>query len=246
MVKHQPNQHVRELKNKDITRAETWQVIMKSRRPRDGALVSILFLTGCRISEILGGTLNYKRYYDPVHNRLYKRKDWIPAECKDHTEFRMMQYELEPLPKFCWQHTTRQGHEFIELKAPVLKGRKVPPEYTTRIIPVNENEKPFIDIVELYLKDLAENAPMFTISRQQAFRIIQKMSLKTFMTDDKSKAWFNHLLRHKRHNILAGEYYLDTPQIKAFSGWKSDSMPVYYAKQNKRDIINRMIQASKE
>lgn len=234
------NKRTQELKEKNITRNDVWLIMTKAKKLRDAAFISFLFLTGMRVSEVLGGRFDGRVYFDEKNNKVYPNLKSVPLNKRDDVKLFIKTRRLDPLRSTNWQRTKKFGQEFIHVSAPVLKGRKWPPESTIRVIPVNDEESPFIDVIEMYLKDRPLNSPMFKMSRQYADRIIKRMCKGVFEDEESLHA---HWFRHKRHAILAGEYFLDVPQLKSFSGWKTDSMPVYYAKQNKRDIMTRMIQA---
>lgn len=242
------NKRIRELRNKEINREEVLQVMIARGKLRDAAFISFLYLTGMRVSEVVGGQLTHRVYHHPETNKLYKSLKNVPKEEKHKVVPYVKKVKMDGVKPSCWNRMKKLGHEFIEVNGPVLKGREYPPQYTKRIIMINESEQPFIDCIEQYMARMQQHygpayvdTVMFKFSRQYANRIIKESSLKVY--GNKKDFWHPHLLRHKRHAILASDYFMDVAQLKAFSGWKTDNMPVHYAKQNKSDIMKRMIQS---
>lgn len=104
------------------------------------------------------------------------------------------------------------------------------PEHPLRTVPVNiEREKELVGIVKSYIHTLSDDDILFPISRQQAWKIIKKMSGQRC-----------HFLRHTRLTHLTVEYGLGSEAIKRLAGWRSDRMLKEYTHLQWKDIAGMM------
>lgn len=187
---------------KDIRALDYWEIeraldsIKSNNAVRDRALISFLFLSGCRISEVV----NYKRQ---------GKIEGLP----------MVKRQIELTPEFIVIHDVR-----------TLKRRKK----FNRVIPImatSEREQPFINAVMHYLITLGDDAPLFDMTRQNAFLIVERAGL------------FPHLLRHSRNTINMRYYNMTAYHLQRFNGWGDTRSGDSYVHLNVGDIMQTMKQS---
>ena len=138
---------------KRITRQTLLNKIAGIRSTRDQALIAFIYLTGCRISEVLGETKHIKKR-DKETKEVIEVKDVI----------------VQPLIK---EDIEKIGEDIILVKnVPCLKRRaKVP----TRDIPLKiSSDKDFIKIFLEHYNKVPNGEALFKITRQRAWQIINK------------------------------------------------------------------------
>jgi len=163
------------------------------------ALVAFLYLTGCRVSELVGN----------------KSRD----------------YPRKPIFRHQVERTFFNNVPILMIKdVPVLKRKS----NMTRNVPVViEREKPFVDILLAYIKNMGMDDVLFPMTRQTAWKIVNKQL-----------GLWPHYFRHLRNTHLTREYGLSGHELKNFNGWASAMMADNYVHLNWRDIASKMIQKS--
>lgn len=187
------------------------------RRDRDKALVSFLYLSGCRIEECC----NYIIEKNP--NRKVKRKDDEGKSISIYKPISERKLEGKSIQR---KQIEAQRDFMIIRNVRCLKRRKK----VFRSIPIlNSNEdKPFIDIFLNYVNKLDEDDYLFPITRQAAYNILKKVGL------------FCHYLRHIRLTHLVTDYNFNEEHLMKFTGWADGRQSSTYVHLNVEDLINKM------
>lgn len=213
-----------------ISRPELLAIIHKidsNTKHRDKALVSFIYMSGCRISEILG-TLKISNKYrkEDIKNKVpYKERIPIKKE----------EYKVQPLRKENIE--INEADDIIRIYNVICLKRKF--ENHRRIIPIIiSQEKEFVDIFLSYYNMLEEGQPLFKINRQRAWQIINKNMVK--YVDGKEIRLFNHFLIHERCSHLAAHKNFSPLDLQKFRGWRDTSQASVYAHLNTEDIANKM------
>lgn len=165
---------------------------------RNAALAAFIYLTGCRISEIVGKTKKAKQ--GPVEIR--------PLQVDD----------IEVLPN--------EGLVLVHNVA-CLKRRDEVPRRTIPI--VIETEREFIAVFDEYFKHLQPGQPIFKITRQRAWQIMNK-----------ELGLFTHFLIHERCTHLVSYKGFTDLDLKQFRGWSNTVPAATYTHLNYRDIAAKM------
>jgi len=160
---------------------------------RNKALLAALFLTGCRIEELV---------------RWYPGKAML-AKLKDNPFFKDQLHQLGYLPSIIKSQVEILPDGFELHRIRTLKRR----DYITRQIPVinaNEKEQPFINAFLAHINSLQGDQEAFPITRERAWQLITTHT-----------GTFCHAYRHARATILtSGRYYdLNESQVQAYFGW---------------------------
>lgn len=184
---------------------------------RNKAMISLLYLTGCRIEEVcnyiierrLDRTItkvNKDGKKTQVREPIFKRRKVGNSIIKKQFEF------------------TRDSILIHNVRC--LKRRK----RVTRSIPIvyTRQEEPFIKYVLDYLKILEPEDKLFPITRSRANQILEKVDL------------YPHYLRHLRATHLVTSNGFDTEHLKKFFGWSSGETAANYVHLNVDDIIHKL------
>lgn len=187
------------------------------RRIRQHALVVFLFLTGARISEVVG-----------VRNQFDGKK-----------------YDVEPLRKTQIEKTEMFGHKIWRVhNMPVLKrkfkigqnleGQDVK-NYPLRTVScLYEIEKPFIDYFDTWLKYVEEEGIIFKMTAAHAWSLSKEFNNS-----------YSHYWRHARLTQLAKEYGFTDLQLQHFVGWQSTQMASKYTHLDDTSNVKAMIMGLK-
>jgi site-specific recombinase XerD len=117
---------------------------------RDAALVSFIYLTGCRISEVVG-----------------KVKDKAYSKVINETSLDILPLKVEDV--------VRQTDDIILIQnVPCLKHRNKLPRRNIPLKLSSHDDRPFIDIFMAYFNTLAPGQSLFDITRQRCWQIINK------------------------------------------------------------------------
>jgi len=194
---------------------------------RDKALVAFIYLTGCRISEILGTKKQSNKY------RKEDIKNKVPY--KDRIPIRKEEYKVPPLKKENIEVNLQD--DIIRVYNVICLKRKF--ENHRRTIPIIiSQEKPFVDIFLNWYNTLEEGQVIFKMNRQRAWQIVNRnMILKR---DDREIKLFNHFLIHERCSHLAAHKNFSPLDLQKFRGWRDTSQAAVYAHLNTEDIANKM------
>lgn len=200
---------------------------------RDRALVSFLYLSGCRVEEVV-------RYYTYVCPECGEKLHSVKGEawkkhCRKHgtVERRKGVVYGEPIKK---SQIEFKDDLLVILNVRTLKRRKK----LNRNIPILvEDDREFIDMIKEYMADLKlteeqeradkpESPILFNLCRQRVYQITRKIYLKP------------HWLRHLRLTHLTIDYGLTDQDLKQYTGW-SDSRPAnVYVHLNWANLANKM------
>lgn len=138
-----------------LQRYEILRAIKDCDNPRDSALIATLYLTGCRIEELV----RYKHYDKNVSGQAIKKEQIEIAD----TRITIRNVRTLKLTKL-----TRVNGE--KVKQHRGEHRSIP-------ILLNQLDKPFIDIFLQHITPLEANAPLFNISRVMAYLILSKVGI---------------------------------------------------------------------
>lgn len=185
---------------------------------RNKALVSFLYLTGCRVEEVCKfiKEKNLKRI----------RKNKVTKEISSAPILERQQIG-EPLKKK--QVEFRENNVIIH-NVRCLKRRSV---QIVRSIPVpkKEREHAFISFVLAYMLELQPEDYLFDLTRQRIYVILSGVGL------------YPHYLRHLRMSHLAVDYNFSSADLKQFTGWTTSKTADEYIHLNITDLVNKMAKA---
>lgn len=194
-----------------LNRPQLLSSINKIESTRDKALASFIYLSGARISEILGTKKTMKFYKGTGQDRVLEREESI---------------KIEPLKKenieVLYTDDILLIHQVVCLK----RKHSIP----KRTIPIIiSKEKAFVDIFLEYYNGLKEGEILFDISRQRAWQIISKeLNL------------YNHYLIHERTTHLVTHSGFTDLHLQRFRGWKDTRPASIYTHLNWQDLANKM------
>jgi len=178
---------------------------------RNKALASFIYLTGARISEILGTKKTIKHYKGKGKDRILEREETIIID-----PLKKENIEIIPDKDILLVH-----------QVSCLKHKYSVPRRTIPI--VISKEKEFVDIFLHYFNGVGVGKPLFNISRQRAWQIINK-----------ELRLYNHFLIHERSTHLVTHHNFTDLHLKEFRGW-SDSRPAsIYTHLSWQDLANKM------
>ena len=101
-------------------------------------------------------------------------------------------------------------------------------------IPVNEQERVFVDALRAYLGGLSDEAALFPFTRQWAYKVLAKVGV------------FPHLMRHSRNTINVRHYDLSGHHLQKINGWSNSKSADSYMHLNVTDITAKMKAAQKK
>lgn len=181
---------------------------------RNRALGAFLYLSGCRIEEVLSyrKERNLKRV---VLDKKTGEKVSSPIQKTIEAGQPILRRQVEFEDTFIKVNTVR-----------CLKRRK--PIFRTVVIPINKWEQVFIDMFRKYTETLDSEAALFPIKRARAYQILSKVGL------------FPHYFRHMRSTVLSTDYAFSPTDLKHFYGWRSSASGDSYVHLNYQDLLNKM------
>lgn len=191
---------------------------------RDRALVSLLYLTACRVEEVVN-------YIHEIREKKVKSLDKFgrPIILKERciTERRYIGEPIKRKDIIVSEYDSKR----IEIhNVKILKKKlNTRSKYKTRIVPVyiNDLEKPFVKMLFDYLNTLNDEEDMlFPLTRQRVFQILQKIGI------------FPHLLRHTRLSHLSIYYNFNPSYLREMTGWSSTKPADVYVHLNKDDLFD--------
>jgi len=184
---------------------------------RDQALVSFLYLTGCRVEECCKYIKEYlpNRTLKPMDKELGKR---VEVEAPQDRKF-----VGKPIQK---KQIEFEDDVMIIRNVRILKRKQV----LIRDIPILvwEKERAFINIIREYLRTIGDDTPLFDITRQRAYQILSSVGL------------FPHWLRHIRATHLVRDYGFNTEHLRQFTGWTDQRPAATYVHLNIKDLVQKM------
>lgn len=205
-------------------RIERWEIIKRIqevKRLRDQALLSFIYLTGCRIQEVV----YYRKEKNP-HRQVVKKieqEDGSIKRIKVHEPIEQTQVLGEPIKKRQLEikNNLILIHDVRCLKRKQKKYRTIP-------IVIRDQEIDFINIIQKYIKTLEPEEPLFSINRRRAFAIAE------------NAGFYLHYLRHLRATHLAVHDGFNTEELKKFFGWTDANTATNYVHLDVRDLANKM------
>jgi integrase len=195
--------------------------IREIKSPRIQALACFLYLSACRVEEVV------KLVQETKLNRTIIQKEMVDGVMKKTpvaapiTERKL---KGEPIKKS--QIEIREDVILVH-NVRCLKKRK---GYKLRTIPININsmERPFIETFLEYLENVPDNGYLFDMTRQNAFTMLDRVGL------------YCHFLRHCRLTHLAVDYNFNSSELRQFTGWGSSFMSDHYVHLNIDNLMNKM------
>ena len=182
-----------------INRQQLIYQLDRIENPKHKALIAFIYLTGARISEVLG----MKKTFMDGRNII-----------------------IEPLTKESIEVLPEQDLVLVHNVACLKRKTNLP----RRNIPIiMSQETPIIDIFLLYHNSLIPGSPLFDISRQHAWRIVNK-----------NLGSYTHFLIHTRCTHLVTKKGFTDTDLMRFRGWKNTLMASTYTHLNYMDIANKM------
>lgn len=199
-----------------LKRYEILERVNNTKRLKDKALISFLYLTGCRIEEVVK-FIQEKRNNRVIINRETKQRENKPIIYRTLKGDPIQKKQIEITDSYIIIHNVR-----------TLKRRQ--DSLLLRSIPIlrSEREKTFIDIVLKYIEPLEENDYLFNMTRQSAYKKLKKVVL------------FPHWLRHIRLSHLAIDYNFTHAELRQFTNWSSGAMADKYIHLNVTNLLNKM------
>lgn len=183
---------------------------------RDKALVSFLYLTGCRIEEVVKYIIerNPKR---ELTNKQTKKKYSAPIleRIKQGNGIKKKQliFEDDNLTIYNIRCLKRKKDNAIKRTIPIL---------------LKEKEKPFVKLIQEYIKELDREQELFPITRARAYQILSEIGL------------FPHYLRHLRLTHLVIDYNFSNEHLRRFTGWTSGKPTDEYVHLSAEDLLEKM------
>jgi len=197
---------------------------------RNTAFISLLWLTGCRVSEVLGRP----------------EKGLTRKQARDTN-----QWEVEPIKLKQIYIDNHDGEECLFVQnIPVLKrkmtksagiDKKIKYRYPVRQCIIAKFLNP--EIIEYFMKYIRKipktedylEEPLFNFGVVQANTIIKDFC-----------GWYPHFLRHARMQDLVVRFGFDSLQLQAFAGWGSAAMAEKYTHLDGGIVATAMIRNYKE
>jgi len=194
-----------------MTREELLVKIRAINNIRDRALAAFIYLSGCRISEIVGKIKHIGIYQS--NNNVSKRIGTAKS------------IEIKPL---CKENLVKHEEDIIVIEnVPCLKWRK---SLMYRNVPIRiSSDNDFLELFMPYYNTLPPGSQLFKISRQRAWQIINK-----------HLGIFTHALIHKRCTDLVTLKGFPDQYLKQFRGWKDSRYAQTYTHLNWHDVAQKM------
>jgi len=202
-------------KYKELPQMERYEILDKIKQLkslRNQALVCFLYLTGCRVEEVV------KFIKEKNPHRIVKRDDqWVKAPIENRSliglPIQKKQIEIED------DNLTIRNVRCLKRKTMVR--RSIP-------ILFKDKEMSFINILQSYLNGLQEDDYLFPITRTRAYQILSKIGL------------FPHYLRHIRMTHLVVDYNFSSGHLKKFTGWSDSKTADDYVHLSVDDLLDKM------
>jgi len=185
-------------------------------KKRNAALIAMLYLTGARISELVGMKHESEFIVEPI----------TKEQITQYTKNNELIFRIANLPVL--KHRTDVTYD-IESQ----KDRKIVPRRTIDLI--YKYEKEFIDIILDWLKEVKPGEPIFPIGREMARQTCYKFHRK-----------YNHFWRHLRATHMMNDYGFTSLHLKQYFGWASAKMAEKYSHLDTNTLLESMIIGKKK
>ena len=194
-----------------MTKPELYNKIAAMPNQRDRALAAFIYLTGMRISELLGTMKVIKTFEGKGENRtlISQQKVIIQPLLQDNIEI----IKAEDL--------------ILVHQVPCLKHRKNIPRRNIPIIISKEYD--FAKLFADYYYTILPGHPLFTIKRKRVWQILSK-----------ELGIYAHYLIHERCTDLVTYKNFTDSDLKQFRGWSSTAPASIYTHLNYQDIARKM------
>jgi integrase len=204
--------------HKELPRLERYEILDRIERIegrniiRDKAFVAFLFLSACRVEEVV------TYYREKV---LLKAKRRAEDQYKGKDQMRVVLGQ--PIRK---KQVDIVDDSIIIHGVRTLKRR----DEHRRSIPIlmNDREMPFIEIFMRYLNSLEPEDYLFQFNRTRGYQILSSVGL------------FCHYMRHLRNTILSTEYNFTGQQMQQFNGWTKSGSADPYVHLGVEDLLAKM------
>lgn len=204
----------------DIRSLDRHEVLSKLERlkgefaERNQALGAFLYLTGCRIEEVL----SYRKERN-LNRVMLDKKTGQKVSTPIIKTIEMGQ------PLLRRQLVFEDSYIRVDTVRCLKRRKQV---YRTLVIPINKLELPFINMFTKYAGPLEPEAVLFPIKRARAYQIFSKVGL------------FPHYFRHMRSTVLSTDYAFSPTDLKHFHGWRSSASGDSYVHLNFQDLLKKM------
>lgn len=236
-------------KKRSMIQQEVWtpqqllEVIEYLKNTRDKAMIAFLYLTGSRISEVVGIRKPLKKITDIEKETMKIQGKRMRKRRKSEIE-----YIIEPVRKDKIILKEYNGIQYIEIIGlPVLKKRDQTKSYdlnfneivqtaTKRSVPIilEGFDKQLWKYVQEYIDTIGNRSYLFPITYQRAYQITRE-----------NLGVFNHFFRHCRASHLKMYKDFDSTDLKQFFSWSDEKMGSVYAHLNSQSILKKMIASKK-
>lgn len=215
------------------TRTQVKKNIMDISNDTTRALACCLFVTGCRISEIVGrDEENAKWYYKPV-------KDRVEQPEKTYTATRQAIKGITP-GQFKPQKAGNIKY-WIVTGLPVLKQRGVIGENDyKRRAPVSPLDNWAVKEVLRYCKNktIKGATPIFGFRRKRAYQRLRNAYGKN---DVENRQLFCHLFRHTTMNVKYEEDGFDSIELKKFGQYQTLEVLEKYLSESTKNLEAKLV-----
>lgn len=219
----EPNNPIRykiKLSEGDIRPLAKWELLERidqltgRNMIRDKALASFLYLTGCRIQEVLGyyKETNWSRF---ITDKTTGEKIFTPIETREFKGRPILKKQVRVTDDTIIINTVR-----------TLKRRKT--VYRTIPILMTEHDQEFVDMFLIHYYSLNDEDPLFKIKRCRAYKIMREVGL------------FPHYFRHIRNTALATQYNFTASELRHWNGWSSSVSGDAYVHLAYKDLLRKM------
>jgi len=196
----------------NTTPRELLYSIKQMKNQRNAALAAFIYLTGCRISEIIG-----KVKVIPIYKGKGEERELVETKT----------IEIPPLKK---SNITLISDDIILVNnVPCLKWRNTVPRRNIPLKLSSPDDIEFIKIFIDYYNTLPDEAPLFKLTRNSAWRIINK-ELKVF----------THYLIHQRCTELVTNRGFTELYLKKLRGWRDTRAAEVYAHLGWVDLAKKL------
>lgn len=199
-------------------------------RLRDQALFAFLYLTACRVEEVVRYTCGSQ----PWENKDAVRKAQVVINPADRSRVVITHVRCLKRKMFKYKVTKLMNTDgSISVNREKLDGVVIPGKYRNVGIKVNELEKPFWEVFKAYIDTLDYDTELFPITPGRAYQILGH-------NRGKGGGIHPHAIRHQRLTHLTNLYRLSSQQLRRHCGWASSMTADHYVDSSAEDIIDSM------